>query len=264
VALVDDDQVKKVRAKLLVNISFFFGAGHRLIKRQVDLVGFIGLTFLDFGHGRAERLEVVGHGLIDQNVAVGEKQDASRCLGLPKPPNDLKGGEGLAGAGGHDQQNAVLAAGNCLDSSVDGQQLVIAWTLIAAVAVVILSDKGFLLVVQATVRRPPLPQCFCCGKFVKCELPLNDAVCGDLVVEQEAIAIGAEHKRDLQHLSIAQRLLHTIADGVIIVLGFDDGDWDVRLIEKDIIDTFVLGSGMELAANDDASFGEGKFFSDLG
>ena len=127
-ALVDDDQIEEVGAELLVDVSLFFGAGHRLIEREVDLIGLVGLPLLDLGHGRAERLEVVGHGLIDQDVAVGQKQDALLRLGLPKPPDDLKGGEGLAGAGGHDQQDAILAAGNGLDGLVDGQQLVIART----------------------------------------------------------------------------------------------------------------------------------------
>jgi hypothetical protein len=64
----------------------------------------------------AERLEVVGLGLVDQDVAVGEEEDALlHGAGLPQPPDDLKGRVGLARAGRHDEQDAVLALGDRLD-----------------------------------------------------------------------------------------------------------------------------------------------------
>ena len=99
---------------------------------------------------------------------------------------------------------------------------------------------------------------------MECKLALDDAVGGDLVVKQEAIAVGAEHERDLQHFGIAQRLLHAIANRVVVVLGFDNGDGDVRLVEQNVIGAFVLGAGMQLAAHDDPSLGEWKFLPDLG
>ena len=47
---------------------------------------------------------------------------------------------GLAGPGGHDQQDSILAPGNRLDSRVDGVDLVVAGGLAAAVVVVALKD----------------------------------------------------------------------------------------------------------------------------
>jgi hypothetical protein len=87
----------------------------------------------ELGHRALERPEVVDHGLVDQDVAIGQEQDAL-CLGaaLPQPPDDLEGGVGLAGAGGHDQQHAVLAARNGLDRAVDGVELVVARRLAGA------------------------------------------------------------------------------------------------------------------------------------
>ena len=60
--------------------------------------------------------------------------------GLPQPPDDLKGGVGLAGAGRHDEQDAVLALGDGFDGRVDGVDLVVARRLAAAVVVVVLQD----------------------------------------------------------------------------------------------------------------------------
>ena len=126
VALVHDDQVEEVRRELLVDVLLFLGAGDRLIERQVDFEGFVDLAVGDLGHRLAERLEVVGLGLVDEDVAVGEEQDAFLRTRLPQPPDDLKGGVGFAGAGGHHQQDAVLASGDGLDRAVDGDQLVVA------------------------------------------------------------------------------------------------------------------------------------------
>ena len=39
--------------------------------------------------------------LVDEDVAVGEEEDALGGLVLPKPPDDLERGVGLARAGGH-------------------------------------------------------------------------------------------------------------------------------------------------------------------
>ena len=89
-------------------------------------------------HRRAERAEVVDHRLVDQHVAVGEEQDALLAARLPQPPDDLKGGVGLAGAGRHDEQDAVAALGDGLDRGVDGVDLVVARGLAAAVVVVVL------------------------------------------------------------------------------------------------------------------------------
>jgi hypothetical protein len=88
----------------------------------------------------AEGLEVVGPGLVDEDVAVGQVEDAFSGLGLPQSPDDLEGGVGLAGAGGHDQQEALLPVCDGLDDAVDGVELVVAGRLVAAVEVVVLLD----------------------------------------------------------------------------------------------------------------------------
>jgi len=48
-------------------------------------------------HGPTERLEVVVFGLEQQDVAVGEEQDALLDARLPQAPDDLKRGVGFPG-----------------------------------------------------------------------------------------------------------------------------------------------------------------------
>ena len=74
------------------------------------------------------------------------------------------------------------------------------------------------------------------------QFALDDAIFGDLVVEQKSVAIAAEHEGHLQHLGITKALLHTITKRVFIVLGLDDRDWHVGSMKQDIVSTLVLGS----------------------
>ena len=70
----------KKSTELPVDVFFLFTACDSLIKGEVNLVGLVDLALLNFGHGRTEGFEVVGHGLIDQDIAVGKKKDALFAL----------------------------------------------------------------------------------------------------------------------------------------------------------------------------------------
>ena len=175
-AFIDNDEVKKVWAELPVDVFLFFVPGNGLIEGEIDLIGLVGLPLLDLGHGRTEGLEIVGHGLVDQDVPVCEEEDALLHLGLPKPPDDLESGKGFACSCGHHQQNTVPAPDDGLHGLVDGQKLVVARALLAAVTKVVLRNQRLLLLVQAAVLRPPLPQRFRRGEFVKGELTLHNPV----------------------------------------------------------------------------------------
>ena len=139
-ALVDDDQVEEVGRELLEDVLLFLGAGDGLVEAEVDLEGLVDRAVGDLRHRLTERLEVVGHGLVDEDVAVGEEEDAFLRARLPQPPDDLKRRVGLAGAGRHDEQDAVLALGDGLDRAVDGDELVVARRFAGAVVVVVLRD----------------------------------------------------------------------------------------------------------------------------
>ena len=197
-ALVDDDQVEEVGRELLVDVAGLLGAGDGLVERQVDLVGLVDLSLLDLGHRRAERLEVVRLGLVDQDVAVGEEQDALLDPGLPEPPDDLERGVGLAGAGRHDQQDAVLSVGDCLDRAVDGVELVVTGRLAGAVVVVALGDD------RQPIRRDLLPLAVSLPEFIRRRERVEGEFLLDLrvgpraVVEEKPVAVRAEHEGQVE------------------------------------------------------------------
>ena len=78
-ALIDDDEVEEIFAELLVDIPLFFGAGDSLVESEVDLETFVDGPIRDLRHRRAEGLEIVGLGLVGEDVAIDEEEDALFC-----------------------------------------------------------------------------------------------------------------------------------------------------------------------------------------
>lgn len=262
-AFVDHDQVEEVAGELLVDVHLFISAGDGLIERQVDLVGGINLASGDFGHRLAEGLEVVVLGLVDQDVAVGQKQDAFLLFRFPQPPDDLEGCVCLAGARGHYQQDTVLTARYSLDGAVDRIHLVIARHAPGAVVVV----GGFDLVLGRCIQPLPLavavPKFGRAGELIKGKFGFYLAACSAAVVKQEAIAIAGEHERYVQRLCIAQGLLHTGADGVPVVLRLDYSDRQVDLVVEDEVCTACFATAVKFAPDDNAAFGKADFLAHL-
>ena len=61
-------------------------------------------------------------------------------------------------------------------------------------------------------------------------------------MEDEAVAVGGKHEGDVEGLGVAQSLLHAVAHGVGVVLGFDQGDGDVGLVMEDVIGPLALSA----------------------
>jgi hypothetical protein len=79
----------------------------------------------------------------------------------------------------------------------------------------------------------------------------------------KTIAVGREHKRDVKRGGILQRLLHTIANGVVVILGLDQGNGNVLVIEH-VIRPSGLAAGDQLAAHNDAALGKAHLAAELG
>ncbi len=262
-AFVDHDEIKEVGGELFVDVLGFFGACDCLVEGEIDFVGFIDLAFGDFGHGRAEGGEVVLFGLIDEDVAIGEKQDPFFGAGFPESPDDLEGGEGFAGAGGHDEDEAIAALGDRFERLVDGVDLVVAGQFAAAVAVVVLGDQVGAIVGDAFVQAVFAPELGGAGEFGEGDFGFGLVGVGG-VVEDEAVAVAAEGEGDVEHFGVFKGLLHSLADRFVVVFGFDHGDRQVGFVEEDVVGAFGFTATDQFAAHDDASGGELDFFADLG
>ena len=178
-AFVDHDQVEEFARKLAEDFLPLVWPGDGLVETKINLVGGVDTAPLvqregqisgaavlpldrlgicrELRHRSAKRTEVVDHGLVDQDVAVGEEQDALLLAGLPETPDDLEGCVGLSGARRHDKQQSVLPFGYGLYRSIDRVHLIIARYLSAAIIMVILKNGQFCFAIQClpvAVARP--------------------------------------------------------------------------------------------------------------
>ena len=85
------------------------------------------------------------HGLVDQNIAVSQEQYFFLTAGFPKAMDDLECRVGFARTRCHNKQNAVLPAGNCVNSTVDGDTLIVARCFITWLKIVWLGNQRFLV-----------------------------------------------------------------------------------------------------------------------
>ena len=218
----------------------------------------------ELGHGRAEGTEVVDHGLVDQHVAVGQKEDAFLPAGLPQPPDDLEGGVGLAGAGGHDQQDAVLPLGDGFDGRVDGVALVVARLLAAAVVVVVLQDDLLLAQVAAPSRRGIVPRAWQgWGNASRARLvsQLADSCrCGR---ERQSRRRWTRKRKECRGLRRSRAPAACRRRRRGCCPWPRSGRWGCWLVVEDVIGPLGLAAGDQLAAHDDAALGENDFLANL-
>ena len=82
-------------------------------------------------------------------------------------------------------------------------------------------------------------------------------------MKEEAVAIGGENKRDVEDFGIIDSLLHTTAEGLLVILGFDNGYGEVGFEIDDIVGTFAFAFDNGLATHGDTAISEVNFFSNL-
>ena len=288
-AFVDDDEVEKIRRELLVDVALFLGAAHGLVEREVDFValvhqlgGFVHRQIhlfqrdislridplnalgigTELGHGALEGAKVVDHGLINQDVAVGQKQDALFGFALPQTPDDLKRRVGFSGAGGHDQQHAVLARCDGLHRAVYRVELVIARGFVGRVVKACNTANFGRPAFPGAVT---LPQLLWRGKLVKGNALLQHVRCQGGISEHKAVAVAAKAKWNTQQLRVLDGLLRSGAHRMVVVLGLHHCQGNIGFIEQGVIGPqhrAFIALGL-LAANDHAAGAQGKLPVDL-
>ena len=196
VALVDHDQIEELPRELPIGLLVFLRTGDRLVEAEIDLVGRVDAA-RQLGHRAAERAEVVRHRLVDEHVAVGEKQDPLLSPRLPQAPDDLKGRVRLARARGHDQQDAVLPLGDGLDGRVHGVDLVVARRLAASVLEVVLEDDLLGFGRQPLPCPIALPQIGRRRKGIERQVHLGRRAGPCTIMEYEAVAVRREREGDV-------------------------------------------------------------------
>ena len=108
------------------------------------------------------------------------------------------------------------------------------------------------------------PEFFRCGKLIERDFPRHRAAGGRAVVFEKGVAIGAVGEGDIKNLGVFERLLHAVPDRVVVVFGFDDGDGQVRLVEKKIVGLLGFSAPDGFAPDDDTALCEVGLLAELG
>ena len=226
-------------------------------------MGLLDHAVLHLGHGPAKGLEVVGHGLVGQDVPVYQEQDPAHLSGLPQPPDDLEGGVGLARTGRHHEQDSSVAPHHGLDGPLDGDALVVTGFLAAAVIVVRRPDQLAAVVGEALPRLVAVPEVLRTRKLRHRQGALDGIARAGQIVKDEGIAVGGEGVGHIERTGIVDGLLHPRAGAVLVVLRLDHGQREVGLEEQQVVRPHLFAAHGHLAADADAACGEGVFAADL-
>jgi len=115
-AFVHDDEVEEVRRVCSKESGTTLVIGESLVDREIHLAALHDLARFDLVACVAEGREDAVLGLIDQDVSVGEIQNARAAIlacsipaRRPKLPADLEGNSGLSGAGRHRDEYSCSA-----------------------------------------------------------------------------------------------------------------------------------------------------------
>ena len=150
-------------------------------------------------------------GLVGEDVAVGEEQDARAAVrfaaqvpaAVEQLPGDLEGDEGLARAGGQRQQDAVAASGDGLQHALDGDVLVVAALEIAAP--VLEGDGGEAVAPGVLLGKGQVPEFV--GRRVAGQFAFGALLHVDAV---DALAVGGVGEADGELAGVVLGLRHAL------------------------------------------------------
>ena len=174
--------------------------------------------------------------------------------------DNLECSVGLTGAGRHNEEDTVLPTGYCINGAVDCDALIVAWCLITGLEIIRLGDELLLLRCEVLVPDVPPPEILRRWKLFKRQFTLFP---GLHIVFQEAVAIRAVHKRNVQHFSIFDGLLHPGSDAVSVILRLDDSQRNIGLVVKQIVCALSLSSGRDISADNNTTVCEIVLHADL-
>ena len=226
-ALVNDNQVKKISGVLVVEPGPVRVLGEGLVDRKVHFAAFNGFP-IDLVAGFAERKEYFVLWVVNENVPIGQEQDSRAAVlarlvpsRVPELPTDLEGDHGLPRASSEREQHSLLALENRLDSAVDGDLLVVAWRLTAQVVGGREKSLGGLVgdALGAFQSRPQL-----LGGREPVDTML---LAGDEVMLEDLLAVGAIRELQPEDLRVILRLLDAVSGESVDRFCFDNSNWIV-------------------------------------
>ena len=133
-----------------------------------------------------------------------------------------------------------------------------------AVFVIILGRNCDLLLREGFCRTVARPEHSGGRKLIERDFTRHGAADSDrAVVFEKSVTVAAVGEGNIQNLGVFERLLHAVADAVIVVLGFDDRNGQVWFAVKEVIRLLGLPAPDGFSPDDDTALSEISLFPDL-
>ncbi len=258
--LVDDNQVEEIPWVVAVQTGSARIPGDSLVDGEIDLAALDGLA-LDLVAGIAEGGKGLVLGIVDQDVAIGEKENAGLAVrALPIParvpelPADLEGHHCLTSTRRHGEQDAPRALQDRLHGPVDGDLLVVARGIAGDMVI-----RG-----QELVRETPFEpksslqpgeQLGGCREGRKLGL-----ASGQEIEFDDPVAVGGIRELEAEDFGIVLRLLQTCARRIGFRFGLDHRDQEVTGIAEQIVRPLSIQTAGDIPPDLDSSESEGLLF----
>jgi hypothetical protein len=202
--------------------------------------------------------------VIDENVAIREKQDARLAMltssvpaARPELPANLKGHDGLSRSRRHGEKQARLSGKNGFNRPVNGDLLIIPGRLAADRII------GGNQMLQAFGRVDPATGLVATPKLVRCGKIDNAGFRTLEIVDLDYLgSVGGVSVFQPKNFGIVPRLLDGIGRGLIGCLRFNYGQWEIPRISQQVINTFWRLADETFAHGDNAPIGNGALLGD--
>ena len=141
-------------------------------------------------------------------------------------------------------------------SAVDGNALIIAGRPAGTVVEVVLNGYGLPLRDQPLGLAIARPEFGRGGKLVEGDFARRGPGGNRPVVFQKGIAVGTVDEGNIEGFRAVQRLLHAVTEGVVVVLCLNKGEWEIGLVNENIVGFSGSSAAHRLPANGDPAFRE--------
>ena len=187
------------------------------------------------GHFILKGCKIICEGLWNQSSTVCKKQDSFLNSRIPQTPDNLKCCIRFTCTGSHHQQDSILTSCNCLYSPVDRIDLIIPRLLIRIIYIIWLIYNFALRRANAVLFYIHFPKSFRWWKPIERKNCFPFALLYVAIMENKSISIRRKNKRYIHHLRVVQCLLHTVRHRMVVILCFNNGNWFIGLVKKNIV-----------------------------
>ena len=160
----------------------------------------------------------------------------------------------------HDDKNAVLPACDGFNGVVDSLYLIIARLVGVCIKIIWRVNNGHLLVSETFCSTPTADEFVRCRERVQRQGALFT---GKEIMLHETVSVATEGERHVEYLSVLHCLLHTAADGFVVVFGFNDSDRQVIGTIQDVVGFLALLPVVVLTQENNTPVREIMLTSDL-